>query len=173
MKIFDLTLPIDRFKFFFELHNLPSAFPSDEELKSASSFLGAIDQRIRTANYPSLTSVKKAKRDESKSKGAPPGDNASHSYNPTTVRKLSDAGYQVIQAPLYPVRYYFLFSSAASHSTVNDSESQLSVLLNGWQMQTLCSSSSTRMSMKYIDSSTFSSQRAITRYPFSIKSPSA
>ena len=93
-------LPLTGSSPFLELHNLPSAFSLDVELSNASSHLFTLEQQVRTANYPSLTSVKKAKRDELKSTGAPLGDNESH-----TVHTLSNAGHQVLQAPPYPVRF--------------------------------------------------------------------
>jgi hypothetical protein len=48
---FPLEVPLDAFRFFFELHNLPSALPSDPDLRGAHSHLLQMEHQVRGWNY--------------------------------------------------------------------------------------------------------------------------
>jgi hypothetical protein len=96
--------------------------PPDDDLKIASETLDELGRIVQNANLESYTS-KKTKLNEPKTKtktrgpNPAPGGSSSRPYdNPSTARKLSDAGYEVLRvpeipgfAPLYPVRSYSFF----------------------------------------------------------------
>ena len=87
---FDLKVPSGTFKFFFELHNLPSVLPPDTELDNASSHLHRLQEQVQKAN---LTEYNGQNADDQA-----PGDNASRLFdNPSIARQLSDAELQVQQ----------------------------------------------------------------------------
>jgi len=91
--------PYETFKFVFELHNLPSAFPLDAEFRDASSHIETLNKRVQNANLQSYTK-------QLRNKGliaSPPDDSSSSPYDDmSTVRKLSDAGYEVLRPPKIP-----------------------------------------------------------------------
>ena len=119
---FHLKNPIDRFRFFFELHNLPSALPFDPELSgdSASGRRDKLKQQVYGANLTGFTGTgtgtgSKRKRTESQSNN-PPGKRSQTFGDRGTVRRLSDAGYQVLQEVevpgwtlLNPVRFSWFY----------------------------------------------------------------
>jgi hypothetical protein len=95
MQEFSIRTPRHKFELFFELHNLPSALPYDAELSNASSHLHQLKEQVHNAKLEEFTEAKALR----------PHD------DPTTVRRLSDAGYQVVRElkvqgwiPLNPVR---------------------------------------------------------------------
>jgi len=87
----------------FELHNLLSAFPSDVGLVQASSRVQTLSQQVHGANLTSLTRARNAHPKPKGPNDAPPGGSSSGAFDdPSTARKLSDAGYQVLPMPKLP-----------------------------------------------------------------------
>ena len=112
MDHFDLNTPSGAFKFFFELHNLPSALPHDDEFSKARSHLDALMQQVDRKGLSGFTMP--SKRPKTKS-NAPPGNSNSNIFdNPSTAQQVSSAGYQLLpEVPeegwtlLNPVRSLF------------------------------------------------------------------
>ena len=115
---FNLQTPYQAFQFFFELHNLPSAFPLGSKAQNASSRFTTLIVQVRNANLDSYS--KEMKTDGPKTQGtnqgtetqepnaAPPGGSSLSLYDDvSTVRKLSAAGYKLFGASeisgCYPV----------------------------------------------------------------------
>lgn len=99
---FLLETPLDMFRFFFELHNLPSVLPSDPDLRGAYSRLLHMEQQVRAAKLEGFTARKTGKRDgpNNTDESARSGNGRSAPFgDASTLRRLSNAGYQVLQAP--------------------------------------------------------------------------
>ena len=94
---FNLKEPPDAFRFFFELHNLPSAFPPDDELINVAPKLESLLETVTNAQMSSFTKkpTKKKKTGEADldNSNAPPGNSTwggSH-----LARELSNLGIQL------------------------------------------------------------------------------
>lgn len=106
MDDFDLKTSSGAFQFFFELHNLPVAFPPDGELSTTKTQLAFLNKNVAEKGFPGFTG-KRSARPKPKS-NAPPGGNTNPFDNPSTVQKVSDAGYELLfpvegWTPLNPV----------------------------------------------------------------------
>ena len=103
---------------------------------SASDTLDELATEVHNARLESYTSAKKTRLEEIKTQGSnapPPGGSSSRAYDgPSTARKLSDAGYEVLRVPeipgftpLYPVRsYFFLYSQPLNGTITATADSQ-------------------------------------------------
>jgi hypothetical protein len=100
---FHVKNPIDRFRFFFELHNLPSALPFNRDLFNviASNRYAGLKIQVSDAHLTGYTGTKR-KRTGSQSNNSR-GKRSQPFGDQGTVRRLSDAGYQVLQE-VNPVR---------------------------------------------------------------------
>ena len=99
---FPLDSPLDAFRFYFELHNLPSVFPSDTNLRGAHRRLLKMEQQVTGEHLEGFTGRKTAKHDGSNNTGrsAKSGNGRSAPFGDASIlRRLSNAGYQVLQAP--------------------------------------------------------------------------
>jgi hypothetical protein len=89
---FDLTTSIGAFQFLFELHNLCSALPCDDQLSSAASKLDDLSQNIKDRKMPGFTSRKTKKRKANDAgldnSNAPP----EWGGNPPLTHQLSNLG---------------------------------------------------------------------------------
>ena len=77
MDEFNLKVPVDAFRFFFELHNLPSTLPPDAELIKVAPKLEYLLEEVTRARMPSFTKrpTKKRKTGEAGlDSNAPPGN---------------------------------------------------------------------------------------------------
>lgn len=106
MEDFDLKTSTGAFEFFFQLHNLPMAFPPDGELSTTSAQLSSLNKIVAGKGLPEFTAKQSARR-KLKS-NAPPGDNTNPFGNPSIVQQVSDAGYELLLPvegwiPLEPV----------------------------------------------------------------------
>ena len=79
---FDLKTPTNAFRFLFELHNLPSALPRDDQLSDAASKLRALFNEVRDAKMPRFTSK-------------PPEDSTWGGGNHTLAHGLSKLGIRL------------------------------------------------------------------------------
>ena len=96
---FDLRTSIGAFQFLFELHNLPSALPRDDQLSGAASKLHALFKEVKDAKMPHFTSkpTKKGKVGEAEmgNSNTPPEDSTWGGGNQTLVRGLSKLGIRL------------------------------------------------------------------------------
>src|SRR5258706_987677 len=102
---FPLSIPLEAFRFVFELHNLPSALPSDPDLRGAHSRLLQMEQQVRGAKLEGFTTKKTGKRGGSNNvdSNASSGNSRSAPFgDATTLRRLSNAGHEVVQVPDIP-----------------------------------------------------------------------
>jgi hypothetical protein len=94
--------PIDRFRFFFELHNLPSALPFNPDLFGtiASNRYAKLKRQVNKANFNGyiLTETRTGTVTGSGSQSNNSRGKRSQPFRDrATVRMLSNAGYQVLQ----------------------------------------------------------------------------
>lgn len=96
---FDLKTPAGAFRFFFELHNLPSALPADGQLSNAASKLLDLSNKVKDAKMPHFTSkpTKKRKVGEAElgNSNAPPEDSTWGGGNPSLAHGLSKLGIRL------------------------------------------------------------------------------
>lgn len=96
---FDLKTPTNAFRFFFELHNLPSALPRDDELSDAHSKLRALLKDVQDSRLPHFTPkpTKKRKVGEADlgNSNAPPEDGTWRGSNSSLARGLSKLGIRL------------------------------------------------------------------------------
>jgi len=96
---FDLSTPLDAFRFFYELHNLPSVLPTD--YMNASGHFHTLQTTVKNQilkGYTSRTthaSRKRKRTDSGSGSGGASGNSPIH--NPSTVHHLLNAGYEVLQ----------------------------------------------------------------------------
>lgn len=96
MDDFDLKTSCGAFKFFFELYNLPFAFPPDDLSKTRSGLI-VLNNRVRGKHLPGFTTTKRRKTNtNTPTPNGPPGDNINPFGNPSTSQRVSDAGYELI-----------------------------------------------------------------------------
>lgn len=107
MNDFDLRTPSGAFKFFFELHNLASAFPPDGELSKAKDQLDILNQQVVGKRLSGFTSNR-----SKPNSNAPPGDNTTPFGNLFIGQQLSNAGYQLL--PEVPVEGWMPLNAVAS-----------------------------------------------------------
>ena len=100
---FPLESPLDAFRFFFELHNLPSVFPFDPDLCGAYDCLIQMEEQVRRAKLGGFTTGMKTEKRGGSNNTDPSARSRNGSSAPfgdaSTLRRLSNAGYQVLQAP--------------------------------------------------------------------------
>src|SRR5258706_14315929 len=102
---FPLSILLEPFRFFFDLHNLPSALPSDPDLRGAHSRILQMEQQVRGAKLEGFTTKKTGKRGGSKNvaSNASSGNSRSAPFgDATTLRRLSNARYQIVQRRYSP-----------------------------------------------------------------------
>lgn len=130
---FVLSIPSFAFQFFHQLHNLPSALPTDYD--SVHGFLRGLKDQIKNQGLTGYTKktqtdnpeqpMKKRKLEEP----GPSGLSGNHQFNnPSTVRQLLGAGYEVLReeedpesgwALLDPVRSSFASFNSQAFNTLH------------------------------------------------------
>ena len=102
---FDLTTPTGGFRFLFELHNLPSALPCDDQLSSVADKLHTLSQEVKNARIEHFTSksTKKRKTTESESGNlnAPP-EESPWGGSSSLTHGLSKLGIQLDNEEEFP-----------------------------------------------------------------------
>ena len=160
MDEFNLNTPSGEFRFFFELHNLPSALPRDDELSEAKTHLDALKEEVDRKGLGGFTTQpsKPSKRPKTNSNAPPNNDNIFD--NTSTAQQVSSAGYQLLPdepvegwTPLNPVRSLFDIGLYRAIKQYNDSSRQLSAVQEDRRAKLFSSSWSTRTSSQYIHSS--------------------
>ena len=123
MDEFDLNTPSGAFRFFFELHNLPSALPRDDELSEAKTHLDALKEEVDRKKLGGFTT-----RESKRPKPNPPPNNNNIFANTSTAQQVSSAGYQLLLdepvegwTPLNPVRSLFDIGLYRAIKQYNDS----------------------------------------------------
>ena len=96
---FPLESPLDAFRFFFELHNLPSVFPSVSNLRGAHRRLLEMSHQVRRAILEEFTAGKRDGSNNTDSSARSGNGRSGPFGDASTLRRLSNAGYQVLQAP--------------------------------------------------------------------------
>jgi len=103
---FDLKNPTDAFRFFFELHNLSSALPRDDQLSDAAAKLSALFNQVKDAKMPHFTSTPTKKRKvgeaELDNSNAPPEDSTWGGSNTSLARGLSKLRIRLDSEEEYP-----------------------------------------------------------------------
>jgi len=111
---FHLRTPYEAFQFFFELHNLPSAFRLGSKARNAFSHLTTLNIQVQDANLGPYSKKmqsdgpKRTKTQEPEPNAAPPGGSSlCLNDDVSTVCKLSDAGCKLLRTPeilrCYPI----------------------------------------------------------------------
>ena len=114
---FNLKIPTDAFRFFFELHNLPSALPRDAQLSGANSKLDTLRQEVINSGLPDFTPKRTTKRKTDDAgfdnSNGPQVDSALGGGDPSLARELSNLGIRLDSeekcpewTPLNPVRFF-------------------------------------------------------------------
>ena len=113
MDDFDLKTPSVACKFFFELHNLPSALPLDGELSKAKSYLDSLRKQVADNELPGFTG--RTPKTRKTNSNATPGNNQNPFHNISTAQLVSSAGYELLPevpvkdwTPLNPVRSFLI-----------------------------------------------------------------
>jgi len=100
---FNLKTPIDAFRFFFELHNLSSALPRDDQLSGAASGLGGLAQQVREASIPHfIPNPTRNRRTGDVRSNTPPEEDTFSGGDSSLTRALSNLGIRLDSKEEFP-----------------------------------------------------------------------